>query len=299
MHFVKKKVNQKRKDFIKKLKSGKILRVPGAYNPLTAKLIEEIGYDAIYVSGGVMSNDLGYPDIGLTTLEDVSNRSKQIARVTNLPTIVDIDTGFKNCKNTIQTFEKVGVAAVHIEDQIERKRCGHLDNKELISTKKMVKKINECIKSRKDKNFKIIARSDAKSVEGIDKMIDRCKAYIDAGAEIIFPEALHNEKEFEKVRKSLDVYLLANMTEFGKSELLNYKKLEQLGYNMVIYPVTTQRLAMKNVEDGLRAIFADGHQKKIIDKMQTRKRLYDLVEYEKYNSLDKKIYNFSTEGHDK
>ncbi len=299
MHFVKKKVNQKRKDFIKKLKSGKILRVPGAYNPLTAKLIEEIGYDAIYVSGGVMSNDLGYPDIGLTTLEDVSNRSKQIARVTNLPTIVDIDTGFKNCKNTIQTFEKAGVTAVHIEDQIERKRCGHLDNKELISTKKMVKKINECIQSRKDKNFKIIARSDAKSVEGIDKMIDRCKAYIDAGAEIIFPEALRNEKEFEKVRKSLDVYLLANMTEFGKSELLNYKKLEQLGYNIVIYPVTTQRLAMKNVEDGLRAIFADGHQKKIIDKMQTRKRLYDLVEYEKYNSLDKKIYNFSTEGHDK
>ncbi len=299
MHFIKKKIHQKRKDFIKKLKSGKILRVPGAYNPLTAKLIEEIGYDAIYVSGGVMSNDLGYPDIGLTTLEDVSNRSKQIARVTNLPTIVDIDTGFKNCKNTIQTFEKVGVTAVHIEDQIERKRCGHLDNKKLISTKRMVKKINECIKSRNDKNFKIIARSDAKSVEGIDKMIDRCKAYIDAGAEIIFPEALSNENEFEKVRKSLDVYLLANMTEFGKSELLNYKKLEQLGYNIVIYPVTTQRLAMKNVEDGLRAIFADGHQKKIIDRMQTRKRLYELVEYKKYNSLDKRIYNFSTEGHDK
>ena len=299
MHFIKKNIHQKRKDFIKKLKSGKILRVPGAYNPLTAKLIEEIGYDAIYVSGGVMSNDLGYPDIGLTTLEDVSNRSKQIARVTNLPTIVDIDTGFKNCKNTIQTFEKVGVTAVHIEDQIERKRCGHLDNKKLISTKRMVKKINECIKSRNDKNFKIIARSDAKSVEGIDKMIDRCKAYIDAGAEIIFPEALSNEKEFEKVRKSLNVYLLANMTEFGKSELLNYKKLEQLGYNIVIYPVTTQRLAMKNVEDGLRAIFADGHQKKIIDRMQTRKRLYELVEYKKYNSLDKRIYNFSTEGHDK
>ena len=201
MHFVKKKIKEKRKYFVKKLKIGKILRVPGAYNPLTAKLIEEIGYDAIYVSGGVMSNDLGYPDIGLTTLKDVSNRSEQIARVTNLPTIVDVDTGFKNCKKTVQTFEKVGVTAVHLEDQIDRKRCGHLDNKELISTKKMVKKINECLKSRKDKNFKIIARSDAKSVEGIDKMIDRCKAYIDAGAEIIFPEALHNEKEFEKVRK--------------------------------------------------------------------------------------------------
>ena len=298
MHFVKKKIKEKRKDFVKKLKSGKILRVPGAYNPLTAKLIEEIGYDAVYVSGGVMSNDLGYPDIGLTTLEDVSNRSKQIARVTNLPTIVDIDTGFKSCKKTIKTFEKVGVTAVHLEDQIEQKRCGHLDNKELITIKKMVKKINECVKSRKDKNFKIIARSDAKSVESLDKMIDRCKAYIDAGAEIIFPEALHDEKEFEKVRKSLNCYLLANMTEFGKTKLLNYKQLENLGYNIVIYPVTTQRLAMKNVEDGLRAIFADGHQNNVIDKMQTRKRLYDLVEYEKYNSLDEKIYNFSTEGHE-
>ncbi len=298
MHFVKKKIKQKRLDFDKKIRSGKILRVPGAYNPLTAKLIEEIGYDAIYVSGGVMSNDLGYPDIGLTTLQDVSSRSKQIARVTNLPTIVDIDTGFKNCKKTIQTFEKIGVTAVHLEDQIDRKRCGHLDNKELISTKKMVKKIIDCVKSKKDKNFKIIARSDAKSVEGIDKMIDRCKAYVDAGAEIIFPEALHNEREFEKVRKSLDVYLLANMTEFGKSKLLSYKKLEELGFNIVIYPVTTQRLAMKNVEDGLRAIFTDGHQKKIIDRMQTRKRLYELVEYKKYNSLDKRIYNFSTEGHD-
>ena len=129
-------------------------------------------------------------------------------------------------------------------------------------------------------------------------MIDRCKAYIDAGAEIIFPEALKDEKEFEKVRKSLNAYLLANMTEFWKSKLLSYKDLENLGYNIVIYPVTTQRLAMKNVEDGLRAIFADGHQNNIIDKMQTRKRLYDLVEYEKYNSLDEKIYNFNTDGHE-
>ena len=162
----------------------------------------------------------------------------------------------------------------------------------------MTKKIKECVEARSDKNFKIIARSDAKSVEGIDKMIDRCKSYIDAGAEIVFPEALKDETEFEKVRKSLDCYLLANMTEFGKSKLLDFKKLEELGYNIVIYPVTTQRLAMKSVEDGLRAIFADGHQNNIIDKMQTRKRLYDLVEYEKYNSLDEKIYNFSTEGHE-
>ena len=298
MHFVKKKPNEKRLDFVNKLKKNKILRVPGAYNPLTAKLIEEIGYDAVYVSGGVMANDLGFPDIGLTTLEDVSTRSYLISRVTNLPTIVDIDTGFKSCEKTIQTFEEFGVTAVHLEDQVAQKRCGHLDNKELISTNEMVNKIKECIKAKKDENFKIIARSDAKNVEGLDKMIDRCKAYIDAGADIIFPEALQDEKEFETVRKELNCYLLANMTEFGKSKLFNYKELENFGYNIVIYPVTTQRLAMKNVEDGLRVIFTDGHQNNIIDKMQTRKRLYELVEYEKYNSLDEKIYNFSTEGHE-
>ena len=298
MHFIEKNSGEKRKDLNDKLKSNKILRVPGAHNPLTAKIIEEIGYEAVYVSGGVMANDLGYPDIGLTTLKDVSYRSNQIARVTNLPTIVDVDTGFKSCEETIKTFEKFGIAAVHIEDQIEQKRCGHLDNKELISKGEMINKIKKCVNARTDKNFKIIARSDAKDVEGIDKMIDRCKSYIDAGAEIIFPEALKDEKEFEIVRKSLKCYLLANMTEFGKSKILNYKELENLGYNIVIYPVTTQRLAIKSVEEGLRAIFEDGHQNNIIDKMQTRKRLYDLVEYEKYNALDKNIYNFSTEGHE-
>ena len=298
MHFVEKDPVQKRIDFDNKLKSKKIIRAPGAYNPLTAKLIQEIGYDAVYVSGGVMANDLGFPDIGLTTIQDVSTRSYLISRVTDLPTIVDIDTGFKSCKETIETFEEFGLAAVHLEDQIERKRCGHLDNKELISKDEMVKKIKDCVSARKDDNFKIIARSDAKSVEGIDKMIDRCKAYIDAGAEIIFPEALADEKDFEKVRKELSCYLLANMTEFGKTKLLNYKELENLGYNIVIYPVTTQRLAMKNVEDGLRDIYSNGHQNNIISKMQTRKRLYELVEYEKYNSLDEKIYNFSTKDHE-
>ena len=298
MHFVEKDPVQKRKDFVNKLKSKKIIRAPGAYNPLTAKLIQEIGYDAVYVSGGVMANDLGFPDIGLTTIEDVSTRSYLISRVTDLPTIVDIDTGFKSCKETIETFEEFGLAAVHLEDQIERKRCGHLDNKELISKDEMVKKIKDCVSARKDENFKIIARSDAKSVEGIDKMIERCKAYIDAGAEIIFPEALADEKDFEKVRKELSCYLLANMTEFGKTKLLNYKELENLGYNIVIYPVTTQRLAMKNVEDGLRDIYSNGHQNNVISKMQTRKRLYELVEYEKYNSLDEKIFNFSTKGHE-
>jgi methylisocitrate lyase len=162
----------------------------------------------------------------------------------------------------------------------------------------MVKKINQTVKARKDKNFLIIARTDANTVEGIDKTIERIKAYENAGADVIFPEALKNEKEFEKIRKNSTISLLANMTEFGKSKILTDKELENLGYQIVIYPVTTQRLAMKNVEDGLRAIMRDGHQNNIIDKMQTRKRLYELVEYEKYNTKDKKITDFKTDEHE-
>ena len=298
MHFTKKSVSEKRTGFVKELQSKKLLRFPGAYNPLCAKLIAEIGFDGVYVSGGVMSNDLGLPDIGLTTLEQVSYRSGQISRVTDLPTIVDIDTGFGNCKKTIEEFEKKGLAGCHLEDQIAEKRCGHLDNKELVSKEEMVNKIKECVESRKDKNFLIIARTDANSVEGLDKTLDRIKAYEDAGADMIFPEAMKDETEFEKVRKVANGYLLANMTEFGKSKLLNKEELENLGYNLVIYPVSSQRLAMQNVEIGLKSIFKDGHQNNIIDKMQTRKRLYELVEYEKYNTPDKKITDFSTEGHE-
>ena len=298
MHFTKKTVSEKRSDFIKELRSKKLLRFPGAYNPLCAKLIAEIGFDGVYVSGGVMSNDLGLPDIGLTTLEQVSYRSGQISRVTDLPTIVDIDTGFGNCKKTIVEFENRGLAGCHLEDQIAEKRCGHLDNKELVSKEEMVRKIKECVESRKDKNFLIIARTDANSVEGLDATLERIKAYENAGADMIFPEAMKDENEFEKVRKVSKGYLLANMTEFGKSKLLNKTQLENLGYNLVIYPVSTQRLAMQNVEVGLKSIFDDGHQNNIIDKMQTRKRLYELVEYEKYNTPDKKITDFSTEGHE-
>ena len=298
MHFTKKNSAEKRLEFVKNLQSKKLLRFPGAYNPLCAKLIAEIGFDGVYISGGVMSNDLGLPDIGLTTLDQVSYRSGQIARVTDLPTIVDIDTGFGDCKKTIEVFESKGLAGCHLEDQIAEKRCGHLDNKELVSTDEMVKKIKESVNARKDKNFLIIVRTDANTVEGIDKTLERIKSYEDAGADMIFPEAMKDEKEFEKVRKISKGYLLANMTEFGKSKLLNKSQLENLGYNLVIYPVTTQRLAMQNVELGLKSIFKDGHQNNIIDKMQTRKRLYELVEYEKYNTPDKKITDFSTEGHE-
>jgi len=298
MHFTKKNASEKRSNFTESLKSGKLLRFPGAYNPLSAKLISEIGFDGVYISGGVMANDLGLPDIGLTTLEQISYRASQITRVTDLPTIVDADTGFKDCIKTISTLEAKGLAGCHIEDQVEQKRCGHLDNKELISKEEMVVKIKDAVSARIDKNFLIIARTDANAVEGLDKTIDRIKAYEDAGADMIFPEAMKDENEFEKIRKISQKYLLANMTEFGKSKLLNKSELEKLGYNLVIYPVTTQRLAMKNVEDGLKSIFENGDQNNIIDNMQTRKRLYELVEYEKYNTLNNKITDFSTEGHE-
>jgi len=298
MHFTKKNPEEKRKDFANNLKEKKLLRFPGAYNPLCAKLIAEIGFDGVYISGGVMSNDLGIPDIGLTTLKHVSYRANQIAKVTDLPSIVDADTGFSDCKKTIETFESMGLTGCHIEDQIPEKRCGHLENKELISTKEMVRKIKDSVSSRKDENFSIIVRTDANLVEGLEKTIERIKAYEAAGADIIFPESMKDEKEFESVRKNSKVYLLANMTEFGKSKLLSTKELKSLGYNIVIYPVTTQRLAMKSVEDGLKSIFRDGHQNNIIDKMQTRKRLYELVEYEKYNTPDKKITDFKTDGHE-
>jgi len=297
MHFTKKNSSEKRIELINKLKKQKILRFPGAYNPLTAKLIAEIGFDGVYISGGVLSNDLGVPDIGLTTLKEVSYRANQISRVSDLPTIVDADTGFGDCKKSVETFEKFGLSGCHIEDQIEQKRCGHLDNKEIIPVEDMIKKIKKAVGAKKDKNFLIIARTDSNTVEGIKKTIDRVKAYEDAGADVIFPEAMRDEKEFEQIRKSSKVSLLANMTEFGKSKILSAKVLENLGYNIVIYPVTTQRLAMKNVEDGLKIIFKDGHQNNIIDKMQTRKRLYELVEYEKYNTPDKKITDFKTDGH--
>jgi methylisocitrate lyase len=298
MHFTKKNSFEIRKELKKKLKNNKILKFPGAYSPLTAKLIAEISFDGIYISGAVTANDLGIPDIGLTSLKEVSYRANQISRATDLPSIVDADTGFNDCEETIKTFEELGLSGCHIEDQIDQKRCGHLDNKEIISKNDMLKKIHTAVKAKKDSNFLVIVRTDANIVEGIQKTINRIRAYEDAGADIIFPEAMKDEKEFELIRKNSKVSLLANMTEFGKSKLLSSKELENLGYQIVIYPVTTQRLAMKSVEDGLRAIMKDGHQNNILDKMQTRKRLYELIEYEKYNTPDKKITDFKTKGHE-
>ena len=284
-----------REYFSKALKSGSTLQIPGAFNAMVAMLIEQKGFDGVYCSGAVISNSLGLPDIGLTTLTEVSLFTQQIIGRTNLPVIVDADTGFGDVMNTartVQEFERIGATAIHLEDQVNPKRCGHLDGKELVTRQQMVQKIRAAVNAKIDPNFLIIARTDAKSVEGIEAAIERAKAYIDAGANAIFPEALHNEKEMEIFRKAINVPLLSNMTEFGKTEILSLKQINNLGYNMVIYPVTMQRLAMKAVENGLDSIKFYGSQYDVISEMQTRKRLYEVLEYEKYNDIDTGIYNF-------
>lgn len=295
MLFTKKHAAEKRADFRAKLKSGKLLQFPGAFNPLCAQSIERKGFDGVYISGAVMSADLCLPDIGLATMSEFAERGHQIARVTDLPTIIDIDTGFGEpmaAARSVRTMEEMGISACHIEDQEMPKRCGHLDGKEVVSTQTMVKRVKAAAEARRDSNFILIARSDARAVEGLDQAIDRMKAYVDAGADMLFPEALQSEKEFEAVRKAISVPMLANMTEFGKSRLLNKTELENLGFNLVIYPVTTLRLAMGAVDRGLDRILKDGDQNALLDEMQHRRDLYDLLRYHDYNQFDQSIYNF-------
>ncbi|MBX2989032.1 MAG: methylisocitrate lyase [Bdellovibrionaceae bacterium] len=286
----------KRQMFRQALKSGRLLQFPGSWSPIVSMAIERQGFDGVYISGSVLSNDLGYPDIGLTTLTEVAQRGRQIARTTKLPAIIDADTGFgepMNVTRTVQELIEMGLSGCHLEDQENPKRCGHLDGKAVVPVEQMVRKIAAACRGKAlDSNFLIIARTDARAMEGLDKTIERAKAYIDAGAEMIFTEALQDEKEFEKFRAAVSVPLLANMTEFGKSKLLSTETLQDLGYNMVIYPVTTFRLAMKATEEGLKAIKAQGTQEGILDRMQHRKELYELTRYEEYNSFDQNIFNF-------
>ncbi|MEU7141363.1 methylisocitrate lyase [Nocardia sp. NPDC046473] len=278
------------------LASGSIQRLPGAFNPLVAKLIQEIGFEGVYVSGAVVSADLALPDIGLTTLTEVSERGQQIARVTELPTLIDADTGFgepMSAARTVTVLEDAGIAGCHFEDQVNPKRCGHLDGKAVVPTAEMVRRLRAAVSARRDANFVVCARTDAAGIEGIDAAIERAKAYADAGADLIFTEALVDEKDFAKFRAAVSIPLLANMTEFGKSELLSAKTLEAVGYNAVIYPVSTLRLAMWAAENGLREIFAEGTQAGLIDRMQPRSRLYELLQYERYNEFDSDVFNFS------
>ncbi|MDF3337952.1 methylisocitrate lyase [Mycolicibacterium septicum] len=290
---------EKRRKFRRGLESGRLLRFPGAFSPLVAKLVAEIGFDGVYVSGAVLSADLGLPDIGLTTLTEVAGRGAQIASGTDLPTLIDADTGFgepMSAARTVTLLEDAGLAGLHLEDQVNPKRCGHLDGKAVVETAEMVKRLRAAVAARRDPDFVICARTDAAGIEGTPAAIDRAKAYADAGADLIFTEALHTPADFEQFREAVDVPLLANMTEFGKSELLTTQQLSEIGYNAVIYPVTTLRLAMHAVEVGLREISSAGTQSGLLDQMQHRSRLYELLRYNDYNQFDSDIFNFSLQG---
>jgi methylisocitrate lyase len=281
------------------LASGELLRFPGAFNPLSARLIEEKGLEGVYISGAVISADLGLPDIGLTTLTEVAGRAAQIARMTDLPAIVDADTGFgepMNVARTVQQLEDAGVAGLHIEDQVNPKRCGHLDGKAVVDEDTAIKRIRAAVAARRDPNLLIMARTDIRALDGMDSAIDRAKALVDAGADAIFPEAMVDLSEFAAMRAAVDVPLLANMTEFGKSELFSNEQLASVGINIVIYPVSLLRLAMGAAERGLDTILDEGSLTSRVPEMQTRARLYELLDYESYGSFDNSVFNFTLDS---
>jgi methylisocitrate lyase len=286
----------KRSTFRAALSSGRLQLVPGAFNPLSAKLIQDRGFDGVYISGAVIAADLGLPDIGLTTLTEVANRAKQISRMTDLPSLVDADTGFgepMNVARTVQELEDAGVAGLHIEDQVNPKRCGHLDGKAVVDADTATKRIRAAVDARRDPNLLVMARTDIRAVHGIAVAVDRAKALVDAGADAIFPEAMKDLAEFEAIRAAVDVPILANMTEFGKSELFTNSQLAGVGVNLVIYPVSLLRLAMGAAERGLDTIKREGSLNSEVPNMQTRARLYELLDYEAYNAFDTSVFNFT------
>ncbi|MEY4985906.1 MAG: Methylisocitrate lyase [Actinomycetota bacterium] len=293
---------EKRRVLRERLASGELLQFPGAFNPLSAKLIQQKGFDGVYISGAVLAADLGLPDIGLTTLSEVAGRGEQISRMIDLPAIIDADTGFgepMNVARTIQTLEDAGVAGLHIEDQINPKRCGHLDGKGVVDDDTAIKRIKAAVDARRDDNLLIMARTDIRAAEGLDAAIDRAKKLVDAGADAIFPEAMKDLSEFEAMRKAIDVPLLANMTEFGKSELFTKQQLADVGMNIVIYPVSLLRLAMGSAMRGLDSLRDNGSLQNVVSEMQTRAELYELLDYEAYNHFDSGVFNFDLSTHHK
>jgi methylisocitrate lyase len=264
------------------LESGTVT-MPGAINALSGRLIEQMGFDAMYLSGAVLANSVGgVPDVGLMTLTEAEAHAKAIARVTTIPIIADADTGYGEADNTARTvrvMEEAGVSGIHLEDQVFPKRCGHLEGKELVPAEHFCEKIQAAAKAKASRDFVLIARTDARGVVGLEETIRRANLYIEAGADAIFPEGLRSAEEFAEVAKRVKTYLLANMTEFGTTPYLSVADFAKLGYKMVIFPVTLQRAAMKAMEDVLSEIAKTGTQKAVLNRMQTRQALYDLLEY--------------------
>lgn len=286
---------EKRQAFRAGLASGTIQRFPGAFTPLSARIIADKGFDGVYISGAVMANELGLPDIGLTTLSEVAQRGGQISRNTDLPTLIDGDTGFgepMNVARTVQLLEDAGVSGVHLEDQVNPKRCGHLDGKDVVDEKTAVNRIRAAVQARRDPGFVIMARTDIRGVEGLQAALDRAKALVDAGADAIFAEAMADLSEFEAMRAAVDVPILANMTEFGKSDLFTVQQLQDVGVNMVIFPVSLQRIAMGAIERALDALATEGSLASQVPLMQTRARLYEIVDYAAYGEFDADVFTF-------
>ena len=264
--------------------------MPGAFNAPVAMLAERMGFSAIYISGaGLINGTAGYPDIGLLGMEEVVREAAYIAAAVDVPAICDADTGFGEVlqvMRTVQAFERAGVAGIHLEDQEMPKRCGQLDGKTLIASREMERKLHAAVEARENPDFTLIARCDARSVEGFEQAVERGLAYVEAGADAIFPEALETEEEFGRYAERVRAPLLANMTEFGKTPHLSARQFADLGYNMVIFPMTTFRVMMKAVEGVLAEIKDQGTPREFVDRMMTRQELYELLQYDKYKELD-------------
>ncbi len=271
-------------------KGSRIVVAPGVYNPAVARMAEKAGFRALYFSGAGFSNQLALPDLGMTTLTEVAAATRQVTSQVRAPLIVDADTGFGEALNVARTVEELtaaGAAAIHIEDQVLPKKCGHLEGKELVDADEMVKKLISA-KEAAGKGLVVIARTDARAVEGLDAAIERARSYSRAGAEMIFPEALESREEFVEFREKVGGPLMANMTEFGRTPYLTASDFEGMGYNLVIFPVTVFRASMKAAKEALVHLKAEGTQKKMLDKLMTRKEFYDLIDYYRFEKADKR-----------
>jgi len=272
--------------FREAIKQEQPLQVIGAINAYHAKLAERSGYKAIYLSGGgVAAGSLGLPDLGITTLEDILIDINRITDASSLPLLVDIDTGFGgafNIARTIRSVEKAGVAAVHIEDQVQAKRCGHRPNKAIVSQDEMVDRVKCAVDAKYDANFVVMARTDALAVEGLQSAIDRACACVEAGADMIFPEAIDSLETYQKFTEALDVPILANITEFGATPLFTTEELKSVGIAIALYPLSAFRAMNKAALEVYQTIKRNGSQRELIDLMQTREELYDFLDYHDY-----------------
>jgi methylisocitrate lyase len=270
------------------------IQVPGAPSALVARMIEDAGFEAVYLSGATLSaNVLAMPDVGLFTLTELTQQVDYMTSRVAIPVIVDADTGFGdtlNVERTIADLERAGAAAIQLEDQVLPKRCGHLSGKALVTTEEMCAKLSAAAEARSDDSTVLIGRTDSRAVEGFDAAVERAHRYLDAGADWIFPEALTTPEEFRAFAAAVDAPLIANMTEFGKSPLLAFDELTDMGYRVVLYPVTLLRVSMKAVETALAILAADGSQRELLDLMQTRQELYDLLDYSTYESRDREYF---------